>query len=613
MKIFLTFCLLFFFLLKTENLEASFSHFSVKGILLKKLQLQEESSSQEPPKESLSQLERQLYALHFPFVPSYSSIFVENEGPFSSWIPEFVENQKKQWEESLAKEQKNRQGQNLNFDLGVYNQSGVTFQRPYGSVAVGFDRQVRPNFATKSWETKDTLTFSFNVSSYLTFLKEQSLLDISSAQLGLFAGLFLRYNFSVLSPSSSYEEGLVSSFLPLLEALMNPASIPKTGIIVEKDFSFHFQSSLQTQLSLSFGANLGIEGKFLKESYQKTILTSLEKEILVDQEKNESIFFHFKASLLIDILKLFKLSLFSFELTISQQESRKIGWKLPKIGQQDSLFLLAQKSFSPQDKLAPYTLYHTYEKKYHKKYEGQWPWGKHQEEVWESEKSLKKIQAKASFYFWWHMSKQLLLGFLPDSFLSSVKESQITSFDLQEQVAKNKEEKQGQKLSLVSSWSVANEPLLNRLAYTPHDFLRYFQSVSPPPSAFISEMMRYEEISAPMSLTVHLTLETKEIQKFLEESLFIVLPKLKEFCSGNSSCWKKVSSSYITLYNEHTLNRPLFEPLKDFFQTLETWNAKPWNQWKKIFTTADYSYEIKGTHIQTQAPFVYRWNGFEKK
>lgn len=108
---------------------------------------------------------------------------------------------------------------NREFNLGTENFSGFSWQKPFGTVQVFVDRQVTPNLLSESAEDKfliqDTFTFQIEATTYLESLKQAKLAQMTSADIGAFAGITFRRIYTYYHYARTYQEGLTSDFTKL--------------------------------------------------------------------------------------------------------------------------------------------------------------------------------------------------------------------------------------------------------------------------------------------------------------------------------------------------------------------------------------------------------------
>ena len=104
---------------------------------------------------------------------------------------------------------------NRHFNLGSQNFSGFSWQKPFGVVNVHTDRQVTQNLFGENWLIQDTFTFKIEATTFLEKLNEAGLADMSSTEIGAFAGITFSRVYTYYHYANSYEEGLKADFSKL--------------------------------------------------------------------------------------------------------------------------------------------------------------------------------------------------------------------------------------------------------------------------------------------------------------------------------------------------------------------------------------------------------------
>ena len=104
---------------------------------------------------------------------------------------------------------------NQQFNLGSSNFSGFSWQKPFGVVQVYVDRQVTPNIFGQNWLVMDSFTFEMEATTFLEKLNQAGLSQMSSTEIGAFAGITFKRVYTYWSYANSYQEGLTADFSKL--------------------------------------------------------------------------------------------------------------------------------------------------------------------------------------------------------------------------------------------------------------------------------------------------------------------------------------------------------------------------------------------------------------
>jgi hypothetical protein len=236
----------------------------------------------------------------------------------------------------LLAEQYQKLGQDLslnilnhrqNFNLGQYNFSGISWQKPMGVYTLSINRQLRPNPSNpETWLVIDQLSFSIDAESFLKRLIQDGLVALSNIGVEAFAGIQFKREYQVIHQAQSYEAGLTSDyqklFLPFLFLEKNRLiSLAPYSLVSKKDF-LTFSTGISVETPPVYGASL--KGGLFTEVNR---LTSVSAQILgkednpsdheflrLSSEKKLSVATGIQASLQLDFFKLIKLTLLSFEL-----------------------------------------------------------------------------------------------------------------------------------------------------------------------------------------------------------------------------------------------------------------------------------------------------------
>jgi hypothetical protein len=104
---------------------------------------------------------------------------------------------------------------NREFNLGVQNFSGFSWQKPFGAIQIYADRQVTPNLFGENWLIQDTFVFAIDATSFLEKLSQSGLLDMSGIEIGTFAGITFKRVYTYYHYANSYQDGLSADFSKL--------------------------------------------------------------------------------------------------------------------------------------------------------------------------------------------------------------------------------------------------------------------------------------------------------------------------------------------------------------------------------------------------------------
>ncbi len=131
---------------------------------------------------------------------------------------------------------------NYEFNLGKYNGSGFSWQRPMGSINIGIDRSLAPDlFDDNRWLVTDRFILNVDAFSYLSNLKEEGVIDISRSTLLAFAGITFKREYRYIHVASSYEDGLTQDFNKLFMSFTKFSTeeilyLDEYDYIVKEDF-----------------------------------------------------------------------------------------------------------------------------------------------------------------------------------------------------------------------------------------------------------------------------------------------------------------------------------------------------------------------------------------
>lgn len=109
---------------------------------------------------------------------------------------------------------------NQQFNLGLANYSGFSWQKPFGVVQVYADRQVTPNLFGDNWLIQDAFTFEIEASTFLEKLNEAGLTEMKSTEIQAFAGITFRRVYTYYHYADSYQNGLGADYSKLFMLFM---------------------------------------------------------------------------------------------------------------------------------------------------------------------------------------------------------------------------------------------------------------------------------------------------------------------------------------------------------------------------------------------------------
>lgn len=238
---------------------------------------------------------------------------------------------------------------NRDFNMGSQNFSGFTWQKPMGQFAIGVNREIRPFQFTDIWIVEDTFTIFIDAVTFLKSLKEENLISITDKNLGLFAGVTFKRQFRFEHFANSYNEGLISDFSKLFLAFnyFSPTAVfnlaPYEIISKEDMISAQAGGVITSPSYYGISASAGVLAQYKhigKVRVQKLGAQDAPKEneiLRIDATKGNTIGVGVSASVQIDILKLLKLTLFSYDLEYNYTKTQKVAFSFYE---QDKALLL---------------------------------------------------------------------------------------------------------------------------------------------------------------------------------------------------------------------------------------------------------------------------------
>lgn len=225
---------------------------------------------------------------------------------------------------------------NRQFNLGTENFSGFSWQKPFGVAGVLIDRQVRHNILTgDNWVVEDKFTINIEATTFLEKLNEAGLANMSSAEIGAFAGITFKRVYTYWHYANSYREGLTADFsklfLPFLK--FNQNGILRMGndeFMKREDYWTASAGGLITTppvYNVSFSA-----GVLAQYAHQQKVtiqnnapLDPVAEKIRVSVFSKNSASVTGTMSLQIDVFKLIKFTLLSADLSYEYASGREFN------------------------------------------------------------------------------------------------------------------------------------------------------------------------------------------------------------------------------------------------------------------------------------------------
>lgn len=229
-------------------------------------------------------------------------------------------------------------GRNLSV-VGGMNHIGISYQKPFASFSVNFQRQVAPDlFDDVRWIVTDTMDLYIDAQKLLSNLKDHDVIDISEKQYALFAGVTFKRSYRYVHFANSYEEGLAFNLDHLFLGFTNFRSknfldlAPYEFMTKEDSLSFAAGGVGSIPLGYGFNASAGILVTF--EKLSKVEIQSLgpddnpkEGEILrISYEKEKSKKVGASAALMYDFLGLLRMTLLKYDFSYEKKSSKKYNF-----------------------------------------------------------------------------------------------------------------------------------------------------------------------------------------------------------------------------------------------------------------------------------------------
>ncbi len=226
------------------------------------------------------------------------------------------------------------------FNMGVDNFSGFSWQKPFGAVQVWADRQVTPNLFGSNWLIQDTFTLDIAASTFLEKLTEAGMTDMSAVDIGAFAGITFRRVYTIYHYANSYDEGLRADFsklfLPFLKFYPRAATNLGAEEIIKKEDIWTVKVGGQVTSPPIYG----VSGSFgvLAEGNYKSLLSvqsnpaamAATERLRVSLKQTKGAMVGANLTLQLDFFKLLKLTILSYDLQYEFDSAKEFQLSLPQ-------------------------------------------------------------------------------------------------------------------------------------------------------------------------------------------------------------------------------------------------------------------------------------------
>jgi hypothetical protein len=221
---------------------------------------------------------------------------------------------------------------------GGLNSVGFNYNKAFIDFGVDLSRSLAPDlFSSTRYIVTDTLTISVDASKILNKLKNQNAIDISESNLALFAGIVFQRKFTWIHYANSYDEGLSTHF----EKLFFPfrgiqfdtlKSLGADEIITKEDsLSVNAGGFVSGTIYTGITGMAGVLAKLQKVSkLEITRQSSVEgagDSLLLSYEKSKVATTGISLAIQADLLKILKMTLFSYDFTYDLETSYTIYTK----------------------------------------------------------------------------------------------------------------------------------------------------------------------------------------------------------------------------------------------------------------------------------------------
>lgn len=226
------------------------------------------------------------------------------------------------------------------FNMGVDNFSGFSWQKPFGAIQVWADRQVTPNLFGSNWLIADTFTIDIAATTFLETLTDAGMTEMSAVDIGAFAGITFRRVYTIYHYANSYEEGLRADFsklfLPFLKFYPQAAVNLGSEEIIKKEDIWTIKAGGMVTSPPFYGVSgsVGVlaEGNFKSLlSIQSNPASMAETERLrVSLKQTKGAMAQANLTLQLDFFKLLKLTILSYDLQYEFDSAKEFQLSLPQ-------------------------------------------------------------------------------------------------------------------------------------------------------------------------------------------------------------------------------------------------------------------------------------------
>lgn len=259
----------------------------------------------------------------------------ENRSPLFEEIAEYLKNN---YQNIGSTETASILKFNREFNLGSQNFSGFNWQKPMGKFSIHANRQVQRYFdAEELWLVRDTLIINIDATTFLKEAEADGVIEISKTELGLFAGMTFRRQYTYEHFANTYEQGLLSDFSKLFLTfnLFDTSRVFRLSeyeIVTKEDqISAVAGGMVESPSYYGVSGNVGALVKYTHIGSVKVQKLGPEDaphpgEILrVHSVKSKMLTAGLTAELQLDFMKLVKITLFSFDFEYELKKSQDIG------------------------------------------------------------------------------------------------------------------------------------------------------------------------------------------------------------------------------------------------------------------------------------------------
>jgi len=215
---------------------------------------------------------------------------------------------------------------NQNYNLGSQNLSSIAWQRPMGIFNIGANRQIDP-VSGKRFKVSDVFTISVGAVSFLKYLKDNDLLDIDDGLIGLFTGIGFQRTYRYQHIEESFIDAAKSDFKKLFLAFtyLKPHKVIELEagekLFAEDFFGFDagifakmptpWYMTLQAAVMKGYNRTRSIEFYSYGADPSKPNKKVLKSTLKITKGNAKGFF----ADLVLDVFKIFKLTLLSFNIS----------------------------------------------------------------------------------------------------------------------------------------------------------------------------------------------------------------------------------------------------------------------------------------------------------